>query len=193
MRLSPRMLAGTPASQRGVVLFMALVVLVVMSLIGVTMIRQGTSNQLIVGNLAFKQGATLGSDLGIEAARRWLVSQSGITLNTSNTAQGYFANGLAINFDPFTNASWNQSVETIDGQGQSVRYVIHRLCPQALPVLNADPAQQNLCIVDSSESLTKSGQDYAEIALENLHPYYRVTVRVLGPRNTTSYVQATLY
>ena len=48
---------ATPAKEQGVVLFIALIVLVVMSLIGISMIRQGSSSQMIVGNLAFKEGA----------------------------------------------------------------------------------------------------------------------------------------
>jgi hypothetical protein len=47
---------ATPAKEQGVVLFIALIVLVVMSLIGISMIRQGSSSQMIVGNLAFKEG-----------------------------------------------------------------------------------------------------------------------------------------
>jgi Tfp pilus assembly protein PilX len=193
MKKSGRTWASPPTSQQGIVLFVALIVLVVMSLIGVSMIRQGTSNQLIVGNLAFKESGTLGADLGIETARNWLVTQNGSTLNATDTNNGYFANGLVANFDPFSSNSWDQSVNTTDAQGNSVRYVIHRLCPVVGEVVNADPTKPNLCIIYSGDSVTKEGVDYVNTPLESIQPYYRVTVRVTGPRNTTSYVQATLY
>jgi type IV pilus assembly protein PilX len=66
---------ATPAKERGVVLFIALIVLVVMSLIGISMIRQGSSSQMIVGNLAFKEGAEAAADFGVERARAWLTYQ----------------------------------------------------------------------------------------------------------------------
>ena len=50
-----------PYSQKGFVLFLALVSLVVMSLAAVALIRSVDTNSLITGNLAFRQNATLSS------------------------------------------------------------------------------------------------------------------------------------
>ena len=47
-----------PGGQSGVVLFIALIVLVAMSLAGVALVRSVDTNLLIAGNLAFKQGDT---------------------------------------------------------------------------------------------------------------------------------------
>ncbi|HEX2310450.1 MAG TPA: hypothetical protein VHH91_07010, partial [Vicinamibacterales bacterium] len=61
--------------QRGAVLLIALIVLVAMSLAGVALVRGVDMTNLIAGNLAFKQGATLGGDWGAEQARAWLNAQ----------------------------------------------------------------------------------------------------------------------
>lgn len=158
-----------------------------MSLIGISMIRQGSSSQILIGNLAFREGVTSAADRGVEAARGWLTSQTGSALDASNTGQGYVANGLAASFDPFGNSAWAPSLT--DAQANTIRYVIHRLCPKVGKVTSND----NLCIVNSSASTSKEGIDYSNRAIEALQPYYRVTVRVDGPRNTTSYVQAVVY
>ena len=64
------------ARQKGAVLFIALIVLVAMSLAGIALIRSVDTTNLIAGNLAFKQGATLGGDWGAEQARTWLQGQA---------------------------------------------------------------------------------------------------------------------
>ena len=49
-------------AQRGVILFVALIVLVAMSLTGIALIRSVDTNVLVAGNLAFRQGATAAAD-----------------------------------------------------------------------------------------------------------------------------------
>ncbi|HLB44195.1 MAG TPA: hypothetical protein VJK49_02320, partial [Candidatus Limnocylindrales bacterium] len=63
-------------AQRGVVLFIALIVLVAMSLAGVALIRSVDTGSVIAGNIAFRQTAMHVGDNGIEAARTWLLGQS---------------------------------------------------------------------------------------------------------------------
>lgn len=185
MRVRRQLKAGAmPSQQKGVVLFVALIALVVMSLVGISMIRQGSSAQMIVGNLAFKEGADSAADLGVEQARSWLMSKTGAELEAS-VAGVYVANGLSGSFNPFTNTAWSSITDPL---GQNVAYVIHRLCDHAGSV----NANNNLCIL-FTETMSKEGVDYGNQPLENAMPYYRVTVRVVGPRNTTSYVQALLY
>ena len=59
--------------QRGVVLFLALIALVIMSLAAVALIRSVDTNTLIAGNLSFKQAATTSADAGTEAAIAMLI------------------------------------------------------------------------------------------------------------------------
>lgn len=176
-----------PAREKGVVLFIALIVLIVMSLVGISMIRQGSSSQMIVGNLAFKEGAEAAADFGVERARAWLISKTGAQLEASDSAIIYVADGLKNSFNPFSYTAWD-SLEQVDTLGQRVTFVVHRLCNEVGPVTAAN----NLCIL-YSETSSKEGIDYANPSVAGFMPYYRVTVRVRGTRNTTSYVQALLY
>jgi len=178
---------ATPAKERGVVFFIALIVLVVMSLIGVSMIRQGSSTQMIVGNLAFKEGAEAAADFGVERARAWLTSKTGAQLEASDPAVIYVANGLSGNFDPLSYTTWD-ALEQVDSLGQRVTFVVHRLCDKTGSIT----ANDNLCIL-FSETSSKEGIDYGNAPVAGFMPYYRVTVRVTGPRNTRSYVQALMY
>lgn len=180
---------ATPAKERGVVLFIALIVLVVMSLIGISMIRQGSSSQMIVGNLAFKEGAEAAADFGVESARQWLtaLSTTGSVLESNNTTK-YIANGLTASFDPTTDITFKVTSDELDRLKYDVFYVIHRLCDKTGSIT----ANNNLCIL-YSETSSKEGVDYGNAPVAGFMPYYRVTVRVTGPRNTRSYVQALLY
>jgi len=54
-----------PRRQRGVVLLIALIVLVVMTLAGIGMMRSADTGIVIAGNLAFKQATIQAADLGI--------------------------------------------------------------------------------------------------------------------------------
>jgi Tfp pilus assembly protein PilX len=180
--------------QQGIVLFIALIVLVVMSLAGIAMMRQVGTGVTIAGNLAFKDIATSVGDLGVETARAWLVSQGSGTLQTDQ-APGYFSS-WASTFDPLTHswASANSTQATADdGLGNEVRYVIHRLCNTAGLAVN-DPLQQCVTLGSTASGGSKGGGSYGVLPLSNtVQPYYRITVRVTGPRNTTSYVQAIMY
>src|SRR6185295_17298658 len=63
-------------AQRGVVLFIALIVLVAMTLAGIAMMRSVDTNNLIAGNLAFKNAASSAGDAAIEVARNWVMSKT---------------------------------------------------------------------------------------------------------------------
>src|SRR6478736_8953259 len=64
--------------ERGAILFVALIVLVAMSLAGIALMRSVDTNVLIAGNLAFRQGATAGGDWGVEDARAWISGNAAI-------------------------------------------------------------------------------------------------------------------
>ena len=189
---TPR-LAGTKR-QRGVVLFIALIVLVAMTLAGIAMFRQVGAGVIIAGNLAFKENATSVGDLGLETARAWLVGQGSSALQTDQATSGYYSS-WALTFNPATfNWSTNTSMLATadDGTGNEVRYVIHRLC-SATGAVN-DPNQSCVTVGSASAGGSQIGGAYGVLPLSNTTaPYFRITVRVAGPRNTTSYVQSIMY
>jgi type IV pilus assembly protein PilX len=180
--------------QEGVVLFIALIVLVAMSFAGIAIMRSVGSGVLVASNLAFKQTTTAGAERGAEAAKEWLVLQGGSTLDKDNLGIGYYSSWG--NFDPST-YNWNNNRTKLasDSAGTEVRYVIHRLCLAPNESINA-PAQQ--CVMKSVSTAlgagsSQSGPGYGSRPLSNkLSPYYRVTVRSDGPKNSVSYVQVIL-
>lgn len=189
----------TRHEQSGIVLFVALIVLVIMSLVGISMIRQMTSTQVVAGNLAFKEGALAITDWGVERARQLI--RSSTTLTSDSNPAGYYASvpwefGVAggVPFDMFSDSDWNSKSFEISASGAAaqqnrVRYVVHRLCRDPGP-LDTNQCSLKLTTVGGSKSETS----YTNPSLpQTQQPYYRVTTRVDGPRNTVSYTQVILY
>jgi len=67
--------------QQGVVLFVALIVLIIMTLAGLALLRQMGAGTSIAGNIAFKENATSVADRGTEVARKWIRDNTAITAN----------------------------------------------------------------------------------------------------------------
>ena len=180
------------SSQRGVVLFISLVVLVAMTLAGIALMRSVGTGILIAGNLAFQQGATNSADSGIEAGRTWVTTQSAATLR-DDLLPGYIANWqTSFNPQTFDWANQGRSVAP-DAAGNTVAYVVHRLCKNSNESPNA-PGQQCVSLQSAGATSSKGGGSYGSLPLTGtLQVYYRVTVRVTGPKNTVSYVQSIMY
>lgn len=117
--------------QRGIVLLMALIILIAMSLAGVALVRSVDTGNIISGNLAFKQSALSSTDRGVQTAFVWLNTNRAVLSNT-NLSQGYYSS-IAGSFTGFGNNDWNnaKTITSADSAGNSVEYVIHRLCSQA--------------------------------------------------------------
>src|SRR5438874_8191186 len=116
---------GTRGTQRGVVLYVALIVLVVMALVGIAMMRGSGTGISIAGNLSMKENATNVADIGTEAARTWLMAQNAGTL--SNDQAGYYSSwGGGTDVDPLQ-LPWTTNsilVTANDGTGNQVRYIV---------------------------------------------------------------------
>lgn len=189
--------------QRGVVMFVALVVLIVMTLAGLAMLRQMSSGVSIAGNIAFKQAATAVADAGVETARVW-IGANAPGLGVTQAASGYYAT-WALNVDP-TSTFWADNVWNIaptlppaatGNTGNTVRYVIERLCSEAGPSWGPGmlPTQQCADAVGKSTSgQSLGGPSYNSGTGPQTPPapFYRVTTQVQGPRNTVSYTQVVL-
>jgi type IV pilus assembly protein PilX len=201
--------------QQGVVLFIALVALVVMSLAAVALIRSVDTNTLIGGNLSFKQAATTSADAGIEAAITQLIGMRDAVgnnaknvlndathtmNNTDLTARpGYHSSvaaNLATDAQLSADATWdgNNHVSLApDASGNTVRYIIQRMCR------TPNVAIQNANCLFSTGAEDKNGQEVPlpqnvcfgpGCPVAGQTPRIRVTVRVEGPKNAISYVQA---
>jgi type IV pilus assembly protein PilX len=204
--------AGTPprSAQRGVVLFISLIVLVAMTLAGIALFRQVGTGVIIAGNLAFKDNATSVGDYGLESARTWLMNTKTAGIDTNTDQANYYCAAWQSNFDPATfdwtaaasdcaNNKGSYRVTADDGTGNEVRYIVHRMC-RYIGSLNkpAPPndTQPQECVVLGAAGAggSKGGGQYGVLPLSNTQqPYFRITVRVTGPRNTVSFVQSMMY
>jgi type IV pilus assembly protein PilX len=192
--------------QQGVILFIALIVLVAMSLAGIALMRSVDTNVLIAGNLAFRQGATSSGDWGIESARTYLSGQlagNSNALDNDIPSSAYFASWqTAVDLYGSTQTtaddfSWNSATTVgTDNAGNEVRYVIHRMCRNSGSGTSAGAD----CVKTATGGAagaggggTKGTVAYGTMPLPPTQViYYRVTVRVTGPRNTLSFIQAIL-
>jgi len=200
--------SSLPSYQRGISLVIALIVMVMMTIMGIAMMRQMGLGLSIAGNLAFKQNATSGADLGVESGYAFLTNtnppndQNSTTLSfdTGTFNAGNFsydpANPPDNNYfsawdpvftaDPVNWAGWANIPKVDDGKGNKVQYVIHRLCETAslLPTAVGQKCS-NLMMTNSSYKLQNSLFQLPPYP----SPYYRITTRVEGPRNSVSYTQ----
>lgn len=190
--------------QKGLVLFVALIALLAMSLAAAALIRSVDTSVLVAGNLAFKQSATLAADNGIETAFSWITDHPNL-LEADLATEGFYATQAKLGSEP--DLTWFKDEDIWDDNnsrlaegngyvagldtltGNTVRYVIQRMC-------NATgAANQDKCLFGSGATKTsslgvKENSELGAIVLASLSPMYRVTARVTGPKNTTSYVQA---
>ncbi len=193
-----RNVRGVARAQRGVVLIIALVVLVAMSLGGVAILRSVDTSTLIAGNYAFRQGALQGANMGIETAINW-ISQNQSNLGADST--GYYSWTSRLGTQRFAweePSSWtNAATVGTDAAGNTVQYVIHRLCTipgQAGAVTPPNPCATNIgsggaTAYDApAEGSSNVGGSSAFTAPTKM--YLRVIARSMGPRNSVSYVQA---
>jgi type IV pilus assembly protein PilX len=177
------------SAQRGVVLFIALIVLVAMTLAGIGMMRSVDTNNLIAGNLAFKNAAASAGDAAIETARNWVMAKTPGQLETDQP--GYFANWQP-SFDPKT-FDWLGSSTLVgtDNYGNTIYYVAHRMCNESAKSIDAtDCAKVSTVSVGS----TKGGGSYGSAPLAGTSlVFYRITAKIEGPKFTVSYIQAFVY
>lgn len=191
--------------QRGASLFIALIALVSMTLAGIALVRSVDTSNLIAGNLAFRQAALHATDLGIEAAFNELGTipleanwPSGCTAGRCN----YYPSMCATDMDLGTGTKGVPTVidwanvpvtpnSPVNGN-YNVKYVIDRLCNAPLPLCNGIVPVTDIAGKCYAGDTTGIGTKKAGGVVFSgaTAVYYRVTVRVEGPRKTTSMVQA---
>lgn len=203
------MLTLAHRKQDGVVLIMALIVLVALTLAALALTRSTYTSNAIAGNMAFQQATTHLADEGVEAAVAWLENNNGVAsasctggtvLACDQIQQGYLSshqepqNESWASFWDTTLSSSAVTVQTSNpaSADSTVSYVIQRMCSQSG---QDSQATTNDCTVSpTASSSTCSGGSSCDAGQVNLNSisqvYYRITVKVSGPRNTQSYVQA---
>ncbi len=182
----------------GAALLIALVVLASLMLGTVGLVRSMETGNLLAGNLAFKRASLNAADVGAERAIAWLSDRVDTSLVNQDVAEaGYYASD-AGQWDMTGNregTGWSRvdwdanqcnpaqkgasatcvkpaAAISLPGSGNVIGYVIHRLCSSG----GAINAVGNQC------QAWRPANGAASV-------YYRITVRVTGPRNTRSYTE----
>jgi Tfp pilus assembly protein PilX len=172
--------------QSGVVLFIALIVLVALSLAGLATMRSVDTAALVASNIGFRQAAVHSADQGIQTAYNWITGQvtGGVNMANDDLPNGYLSQvptGEAPDWY-LQAASWaNAKFVGADASGNSVSYLIHRLCTPA-----GECGQSQSTAAMSGEGVDQSAPNYLKSPPQT---HYRVTVRTMGPRSTVAYVQ----
>ena len=196
-------------SESGVVLFIALLVMVALSLAGIALIRSADTATIVAGNLAFKQAAESAVDRSIEQAIKKLFdpqpdpanSKPEIAVKTADLlAENYFAcvqaegggclpPSTAIPEIPAVlKTKTGLTPVPVDLAGNTSYYVIERMCAN-----NDPPTSSNCNLTPTGGALgADAGTQHYEGLTRPGGAYFRVTVRVEGPRNTVAYAQAIL-
>jgi hypothetical protein len=198
-------------------MFIALLVMVALSLAGIALIRSADTATVVSGNLAFKQAAVFAVDRSVERAVQALfnpvaspaVSAPVITDTTVHVpAQNYFAcvqapgGGCLPANSPIpdipTVLTTHDAAVALDAAADSTAqipeddaknksyYVIERMCA------NTGPAVGSNCNMSSDALGADAGTEHYEGLTRTGGAFFRVTVRVEGPRNTVAYAQAIL-
>lgn len=204
------------AHQQGFVLVMTLVILVIVTLSSLAMMGLMKAGVSASGNIAFRQAAVRVADVGVEQAFQWIsgrISTSQTALDTSDATQGYYAihNETAAGCMPSGAASFSAAgydfantncAKPLASQisGYALYYVIHRMasasgaCPDVGCMKPPSSATSVTTTPVAGESQDSS--DFttgATTGVSDKTVYYRITVKVVGPRHNNRYVQAFVY
>lgn len=200
--------AAFQLKQKGIVLMVALIILVVMTLGGLALVRLVDTTHLIAGNLAFQQAATRSGEAATEdAVRNFLEVTPQETLWNDVLTAGYQAStpasGNPAKWETYWHTVLNPNpvsrpvaakacVDRVctlptDAAGNTVSYAIQRLC-----LNTGDPLMTATGCSNAPEKTGTRGASQGSGAVPLPEPvkyYYRITARVQGPRNSVSYVQ----
>jgi len=170
-------------SQSGTSLIIVVILLVILMISALALVRSSETVGAIAGNVAFKQAATEAADTGIASANQWLIALA----NADSAVTGvYYATRQNVDTHGLPAVDWT-GVPAATVSTFRVQYVVERLCQGPTPITNL--LSQCLTTENTQDGSRKVGSPaYSGTTAV----YYRVTVRVQGPRNAESYVQSLL-
>jgi len=181
-----------PGDQTGVVVLIALIAMLALGYAGMALMRSVDAGIAVTGNIGLSQGAALATDAAVEHAIAALFERRLIADQTSdNESQSYYASrqtqedtrGVPFALQKLTNYAADARVID-DGAGNSIRYVIERMCTAA------GPATRDTCILTPVIDTPTPGTAVSPEPIPI--PLFRQTIRVDGPAGAAVYAQAWL-
>ena len=205
---APADASRAPRHQRGVVMLFGLIALAIMLIGAAAMVSSMNTSLVNAGNLGFKRDMTNQAERAVAqvvtqlqagALGTVLARQSdAIAQNYSSKMLPSNAQGLPdrlVTDSDFAGAGVIINDITVAGQAITVRYLIDRLCVNSGEAsadhcsMAADPNPQGVSESELINAAHASGGGAGAIGQRVL---YRVSIRVIGPRNTQAYYQTTL-
>jgi Tfp pilus assembly protein PilX len=205
-----RSIRSPQAAQRGVVLFITLVVLVALALGALAMFRSSLGASMVATNVVYRQAALNLADNGVQLATAAIATRAAAgQINNDDNVNGYFSAIPVTEPTSYADAGvWTPGADAVlltaaqvcggnaacitevtKGQGLTVYYKVHRMCTLANAAYNA---ANNNCALTVRTGGTAPGGSLAVGATQftgNPILYFRITTRVDGPRNTRMVTQ----
>ena len=197
--------ASGPRRQQGIVVFVALIAVVLLSLAAVGLMRSVHTNTLVVGNIAFRQAAQQMAASAVERAVYEMFPPTAVIadLKAHTPARNYFASvqpnqdAMGVPFalqggSPPPNYPAGAQIirdNTDPNIAMTAYYVIERMCDD--DAIGKDATPNDCEMIPPKQSTAKETNLKKGIALPKI-PYYRLTVRVDGPGRSVAYSQAML-
>lgn len=168
--------------QRGASVLVVLVLLTVMLLAGLSLARFSEVSTLAAGNMAYKEAALQASEAGINTAFSKLTA---LPDEGADKDKWYLATQIEHDTEGLPKVDWDtMPVVDLPIKSYDVRYVVERMCTDAGA---ADPQK---CLVKQVPQLNSARDDGEEPLDPPAATQFRTTVRVIGPKGTTTFVQS---
>jgi Tfp pilus assembly protein PilX len=199
-------------AQRGVVLFITLVVLVALALGALAMFRGSLGASMVATNVVYRQAALNLADNGVQLATAAIQAKAAAgQINADDNVNGYFSAIPANEPASYSDAAiWSCGADAVcptpaqvcnsnsaciaaltksGSPDFPVYYKVHRMCTVPNAAYNA---ANNRCALTVTTGGTSPGGSLGVGATQftgNPTLYFRITTRVDGPRNTRMVTQ----
>ena len=163
---------GQPPQQRGVVMLVALILLLILSLLGVTAARMQTVEERMARNNDNRQIGAQAAEAALRSAENGLLT--GLYSNFAGNSNGLYS-PLLSNGSPLTGMDWSVAANTL---------------PYAGPVLTSLPEMAPpKIVIENLPPVAVAGDDISVTSLNPASPpvnVYRVTAQGVGADNTST-------
>ena len=166
-------------ARRGVTILVVLILLSVMLLGGMALARMTEIGTLASGNNAYREASLQSSEIGVNTA---YLAVRNLANEEANAGTWYWATTQGADANGMPNVAWGAAPEVVVG-AYSVRYVVERVCTAA-PV--TDTLRQ--CLVRQVPQIESRRVGNEAVDPPNARQF-RITVRILGPKDTETWVQ----
>lgn len=174
-------------------LVITLIAMVIMMIGAVALVRSFSTSLIGAGQLSFKRDLMNRGEVGLAAAKAALTNgaiKTEILRQTDLLSANYFAtlranndNAQGVPLDLINDNNFTGTLGDIQADGVTIRYIIERQCT------TTGSFSPSTCSVFTKPAAT-SGGERKELVGAEYGPVYRITVRIKGPRNTTTYLQS---